>query len=268
VVLWGSWLLVLAAFFSAGGYPNSYYVAALSPATGALCGAGVALAQRARRRMAASAGLAAAMLCSVGYGIYLLNGGTTVPGWLLPVAGVTAALGALALLTAHGRRILRSSMGGVIVTMACALVLPGVASVLMVTRGLGPFAAPYQPASATVSRAAARRSRLLHAQVMEELDSTYATPITLVTDSSILAAPFILATGKEVLPIGGFQGGIPAPSLAELRRRMAAEEVRAFIVPTVSDDPRITWIHSHCKTESPAGARNAEATALYDCASS
>jgi 4-amino-4-deoxy-L-arabinose transferase-like glycosyltransferase len=268
VVLWGSWLLVMAAFFSAGGYPNSYYVAALSPATGALCGAGVALAQRARRRASASAGLAAAMGCSVAYGIYLLDGGTAVPGWLVPVASVTAALGALVLLTAHGRRILGFSTSSVLVTMACVLVLPGVASVLMVTRGLGPFAAPYEPASATVSRAAARRSRLIHAQVMEELDSTYATPIALATDSSILAAPFILATGKEVLPIGGFQGGIPAPSLAELQQRIAAGEVRAFIVPAVSDDPRIAWIHSHCKTESPAGARNAAATELYDCTSS
>ncbi len=268
VVLWGSWLLVMAAFFSAGGYPNSYYVAALSPATGALCGAGVALAQRAHRRMAASAGLAAAMGCSVGYGIYLLDGGTAVPGWLVPVASLTAALGALALLTAQGRRIFRSSMSGVLVTMACVLVLPAVASVLMVTRGLGPFAAPYEPASATVSRDSERRSRLLHAQVMEELDSTYATPITLVTDSSIVAAPFILATGKEVLPIGGFQGGIPAPSLAELQRRIAAEEVRAFLVPTVSDDPRIAWIHTHCKPESPESSRGAATSELYECISS
>ena len=46
VVLWGTWLVVLWAFFSVGGYPNSYYVAALSPATAALCGAGLALAWR------------------------------------------------------------------------------------------------------------------------------------------------------------------------------------------------------------------------------
>ena len=42
VVLWGGWWLVLAVFFSAGTYINSYYVAALVPAVAALCGTGIA----------------------------------------------------------------------------------------------------------------------------------------------------------------------------------------------------------------------------------
>jgi len=269
VLLWGGWLLVMAAFFSAGGYPNSYYVAALSPATGALCGAGVAIAQRARRQATARAVLAAALLCSLGYGIYLLRGATALPGWLVPVASVVAALGALALLIRRSGQFSKSPTRAVLVAMACALVLPGVSALLMSTRGLGPFAAPYEPASATVSRASARRSRLLHVQLMEELASTYETPIALVTDSSISAAPFILATGKEVLPIGGFQGGIPAPSLAELQRRVAAAEVRAFLVPTTSDDPRIRWVLSNCKTASPGGSsQNVATTELYVCSGS
>ena len=42
VVLWGGWWLVLAVFFSAGQFINSYYVAALVPGVAALCGTGVA----------------------------------------------------------------------------------------------------------------------------------------------------------------------------------------------------------------------------------
>src|SRR5207249_1334041 len=42
VVLWGGWWLVLAVFFSAGTFINSYYVAALVPAVAALCGTGIA----------------------------------------------------------------------------------------------------------------------------------------------------------------------------------------------------------------------------------
>ena len=42
VVMWGGWWLVLAVFFSAGTYLNSYYVAALVPAVAALCGTGIA----------------------------------------------------------------------------------------------------------------------------------------------------------------------------------------------------------------------------------
>jgi 4-amino-4-deoxy-L-arabinose transferase-like glycosyltransferase len=276
VVLWGAWLLILAAFFSAGGYPNSYYVAALSPATGALCGAGLALAWAERRQPAARYGLAAAVLCSVGYGVYLLSGGTGVPGWLVPTAILAGALAAVVLLarrSAIGRENhgappagREAPLGGrtILLALVCALLLPAVASLLIVTRGLGPFAAPYELASATVSRASAQRTRVLDKQVMEQLSATYGTPIALATDSSILAAPFILASGKEILPIGGFQGGIPSPSLTDLRRRIAAKEVRAFLVPVGSDDPRIAWIHSHCAPPAES-ARSSAPTALYDC---
>jgi 4-amino-4-deoxy-L-arabinose transferase-like glycosyltransferase len=269
VVLWGVWLLVLAAFFSAGGHPNSYYVAALSPATGALCGAGAALAQRAGAGRATRVALAAAALCSVGYGVFLLGGGTAVPGWLVPVAVLIALAGASVLLTARAGAVARAPASLVAVALASALVLPAVASALIVTRGLGPFAAPYEPASATVSRAAAQRSRTHAAEAVEELEAAYPAPIALVTDSSILAAPYILATGKEILPIGGYQGGIPAPTLSDLQRRIAGEEVRAFLVPNVSDDPRIAWITSHCKPLSSRRSGNSQTTSeLYDCAGS
>jgi 4-amino-4-deoxy-L-arabinose transferase-like glycosyltransferase len=263
VVLWGGWLGVLGAFFSAGGYPNSYYVAALSPAIGALCGTGMALAWQRREELAAQTCLAGAVVASVGYGIYLLGGGSRVPGWLVPVAACAGVLGVLALAAARRGGGARAPSAGVVaLAVACALLLPGVASALMVIRGLGPFAAPYEPSSATVSRAQARQTRALDEQVVEELSSTYGTPMPMATDSSILAAPYILATGREILPIGGFQGGIPAPTLAQLQRYIAAGQIRAMLVPRASSDPRIVWIRSHCAAPEQSGG----ATALYDCA--
>ncbi len=263
VVLWGLWLLVLGAFFSAGGYPNSYYVAALSPAIGALCGTGIAVVWQRREELTAQACLAGALLASVGYGIYLLGGGSRVPGWLVPAAACMGVLGALALGVARRADGLRAPMGGVVaLVVACALLLPGVAAALMVIRGLGPFAAPYEPSSATVSRAEAKRTRLLDEQVVEELSSTYGTPIPMATDSSILAAPYILASGREILPIGGFQGGIPAPTLTQLQRYIDSGQVRAMLIPRVSSDPRIVWIRDHCRAPEQASGE----TALYDCA--
>jgi hypothetical protein len=136
----------------------------------------------------------------------------------------------------------------------------------MVTRGLGPFAAPFEPTSATVSRATASRSRKLDAQIVQQLASAYNTPIPLVTDSSILAAPFILASGREILPIGGYQGGIPSPTLARLQQLISNGEARMFLVPVTSDDPRIQWIHAHCsRYTQPASGEAATSTALYDC---
>jgi 4-amino-4-deoxy-L-arabinose transferase-like glycosyltransferase len=260
-------LAVLWAFFSAGGYPNSYYVAALSPAIGALCGAGVALAWRHRGQRAAPASLTAALLCCVGYGLYLLRGGTAVPGWLAPAALALGVVGALALWLPRrpGGSLAAPTRAAVALAIACSLLLPSVAAALMAIRGLGPFAAPYEPASATISRSAARRTRILDEQVIQQLSETYETPIALAVDSSILAAPFILATGREVLPIGGFQGGIPAPSLSQLRRYIATDAVRAFLVPVHSSDPRVVWIHKHCSTPSEARSSADSPTALYDC---
>jgi 4-amino-4-deoxy-L-arabinose transferase-like glycosyltransferase len=269
VVLWGLWLLVLGAFFSAGGYPNSYYVAALAPAIGALCGTGMAVAWRGRREPAAQACLAGAVVASVGYGVYLLDGGSRVPGWLAPAAVCAGILGVLALGVARrGADGTGAPSGGVVaLVLACALLLPGVASVLMITRGLGPFAAPYEPSSATISRAQARRTRALDEQVVEELVSAYGTPMPMATDSSILAAPYILATGREILPIGGFQGGIPAPTLAQLRRYVDAGQVRAMLIPVASGDPRIVWIRNHCAAPEQPVSEGGGATALYDCTS-
>jgi 4-amino-4-deoxy-L-arabinose transferase-like glycosyltransferase len=278
VVLWGLWLVVLGAFFSVGGYPNSYYVAALAPAIGALCGTGVAIAWQRRKQPAAQACLAGAMVASIGYGVYLLGGGSRVPGWLIPAAICAGILGLLGLALARrgggdcdggvgggsggGDKALGRSVAAL--AIVCALLLPGVASVLMVTRGLGPFAAPYEPSSATTSHAEARRTRALDEQVVEELTSTYGTPIPMATDSSILAAPYILATGREILPIGGFQGGIPAPTLAQLQRYIDSGQVRAMLVPRVSSDPRIVWIRAHCRAPEQASGE----TALFDCGGS
>ena len=267
VVLWGLWLLVLGAFFSTGGYPNSYYVAALSPAIGALCGTGVVVAWRAREELAAQACLAGALLASVGYGIYLLGGGSRVPGWLVPVAACAGVLGALALGAARRAGGVRAPTGAVVaLVIACALLLPGVAAALMVVRGLGPFAAPYEPSSATVSRTVAKRTQLLDEQIVSELSSTYGTPIPMATDSSILAAPYILATGREILPIGGFQGGIPAPTLGQLRQDIDSGQVRAMLVPRASSDPRIVWIRAHCTAPAQSTSEGGGQTVLYDCA--
>jgi len=51
-----------------------------------------------------------------------------------------------------------------------------------------------------------------------------------------------------VLPIGGYLGNVPAPTLAELRADLARGYVRAFILPVSppGSDPRVRWLESHC----------------------
>jgi 4-amino-4-deoxy-L-arabinose transferase-like glycosyltransferase len=265
VLLWGVWLAVLWVSFSDGIYLHSYYVAALAPALAALCGTGFALAWSQRKRATVRGALAGALAASVAYGVYLLGGGTGVPGWLAPAGIGVGAAGALALLAAGARRAPRGMAARAsVAAVACALVLPAVASALMVTRGLGPFAAPFEPASASESRAEARRTNALSARIVELIASEYETPVVFATDTSLVAAPYILASGREILPIGGFEGGIPAPTVAQLQREVSSGQLRALLLPPSSKDARLVWVYRHCKrTKSETGGR--VPFVLYDC---
>jgi 4-amino-4-deoxy-L-arabinose transferase-like glycosyltransferase len=264
VLLWGVWLAVLWLLFSDGVYLHSYYVAALAPAIAGLCGSGVALAWARRTSATARRVVAATLAVSIAYGVYLLGSGTDVPGWLVPTAVCLGALGALALLATGSRGSPRAGARAMVAAFACVLVLPAVASALMVTRGLGPFAAPFEPASASESRAAAKRTNTVSARVVEAIGSTYEAPMVFGIDTSEFAAPYILASGREVLPIGGFEGGVPAPTVAQLRSYVEAGRLGVLLLPSSSRDPRLLWVYRHCqRTGSKTGGK--VPLVLYDC---
>jgi len=142
VVLWGGWWLVLAVFFSAGAFINSYYVAALVPAVAALYGTGIAACGPgpwpARVRMI----VAATVLGCVGYGAYLMSGTASGPVVLTVVALVVAAAAAAqVLLPASGKA---GHLTAVAFAGAAVLLLSAAASVNGVIGGLGPFDTPFE----------------------------------------------------------------------------------------------------------------------------
>ena len=266
VLLWGSWLAVLWVFFSAGSYVNSYYVAALSPAIAALCGAGVALLWELRERREAPPALAGAVLLCVGYGAYLASGGTRVPGWLVPVAiclAILAALTALLWREPDGR--VGLGVHALVLALAAIAFLPTITSALVSVRRLGPFEAPYEAHAKPASPAEVRRGTELHRQVVEQVSTAFETPIVFAADSSLLASTYILATGREVLPIGGYLGNNPAPTLAEIQHYIDTDEVRGFLIPPQSADPRITWILTHCAPATSTTPGSKPAVVLYSC---
>jgi 4-amino-4-deoxy-L-arabinose transferase-like glycosyltransferase len=269
VLLWGLWLLVQGIVFSTAGYLNSYYVAALSPAVAALCGSGVALLLEPRYRSLRGLALAVLLLVSVGYGAYLLHGGTEVPGWLLPVAVCFAVVGAAIALIVYLQRDRRRLSGPAIAgILACTLVLPLVTSVLVVTRNLGPFTAPYQAGSASVASAFSVEHEIgAYRAVVDRYASRYQTPFPFAVDSSLLAGPYIFSTGKEIVPIGGYGGGVPAPSLSQIQHYVNAGQVRAFLVPIepAGHDARVAWVRASCKEDVRLPASHGVRLAVYDC---
>jgi hypothetical protein len=69
-----------------------------------------------------------------------------------------------------------------------------------------------------------------------------------VFESSWFASEDIFATGHEFLPVGGFSGQVPSPSLPQLIHYVAAGRVvaaTAAVAPR-SHNPDIIWVIEHC----------------------
>jgi 4-amino-4-deoxy-L-arabinose transferase-like glycosyltransferase len=252
VVLWGGWWLVLAVFFGAGTYLNSYYVAALIPAVAALCGTGIAACGPgpwpARVRLV----VAATVLGCAGYGAYLMSGTASGPVLLTLVALVVAAAAvAQLLLPASGRA---GHLTAAAFAAAAVLLLPAAASVSSVIRGLGPFDTPFEsPKTVHDNQLLAAAAPALTRAVQRIERQTPPADALFGTDTSGLAQDYILYSGREVLPIGGYLGNVPAPTLATLQADISRGYVRVFVLPVspAGPDPRVQWIESHCTGQPP-----------------
>ncbi len=252
VVLWGGWWLVLAVFFSVGTYLNSYYVAALIPAVAALCGTGVAACGPRPWPARVCLIVAATVLGCVGYGAYLMSGTASGPVVLTLVALVVAvgAAGQL-LLPASGRA---GHLTAVAFAGAAVLLLPAAASVSSVIRGLGPFDTPFESAKTVHNNQVLAANAPILTRAVQRLElRTPPADALFGTDTSGLAENYILYSGREVLPIGGFLGNVPAPTLATLQADIRRGYVRGFVLPVSppGPDPRVRWIESHCIRQPP-----------------
>jgi 4-amino-4-deoxy-L-arabinose transferase-like glycosyltransferase len=117
-LLWGGWLVVTGLVFSyMSGIIHPYYTVALAPAIGALTGAGVVTAWRARRSVVAGralgarAVLASAMVVTAWWASVLLGRSAGWLPWLRPVilaCGLAAAAGVVAERWLSGRAMVLS----------------------------------------------------------------------------------------------------------------------------------------------------------------
>jgi 4-amino-4-deoxy-L-arabinose transferase-like glycosyltransferase len=252
VVLWGVWLVTLFGLFSVAGRINPYYLAALSPAIAALCAIGVSAAWQRRDSLRAPLPwLAAASLVTTVYALWLLPADNR-PGWL--PAG-TAALGAAALAVAglaFTRRTQRSLAASLAIALGAAGLVPAVAAATLTANGWGPFDTPFQPPSVTaVTQQLARRVSHPSALAVATFQRAgLGARYPLATYTSLLAAPLIFATGQEVLPIGGFAGSSPSPSLSQLRGFVAQGRLH-LILGLSGHDPRARWAATHCRSLPP-----------------
>ena len=94
------------------------------------------------------------------------------------------------------------------------------------------------------------------------------------------ASAYIVATGQEIMPMGGFSGSVPEPTLARVRQLVATGQLRFFLLDGTGGGPgrggadgtaaQVTsWVESACAVI-PArdyGAASGGAGTLYECGS-
>jgi 4-amino-4-deoxy-L-arabinose transferase-like glycosyltransferase len=270
LLLWGTWLLTLFAVFSAATTINSYYTAALSPAVASLLAIGASLAWRQRTLRTSWLAVAAAVLATFGYSVWLLpSAGTGLPSWLRPaLIALTAATVAGLGLAIWQRRSAVIAAIAIALAAAAALVVPAAAAASVVTSGLGPFQTPFEPARETRDITAFLSAGFEIQPALAALEKgNVLEPYLMATQTAVLAAPFIWASGREVVPIGGFTGTIPEPTLATLQHMIHGNLVGTFLQSPTTTDPRLTWIAHHClhiRTRS-TGQRSVLPLAVYFC---
>jgi 4-amino-4-deoxy-L-arabinose transferase-like glycosyltransferase len=249
-LLWGTWLVCFAGAFSVISTINSYYTAALAPAVAALCGIGVVDVWRRRESATTRVMVMIVVAGTVVYAAFLLQGaGASVPGWLVPALVAVAAVALLLLLVSALRRTdTRLLSGGLAAAVLAVPLVPAVASTALVLRGQGAFDTPFEPAAA-----AAGVDRLFvetPAEIAETLPglerARAGAPDLLAVQSSAVASMFAYPTGDQVLPIGGFTGTQPSPTLDELRADIASGRFH-LVLTFPSSDPRLVWIARHCR---------------------
>jgi 4-amino-4-deoxy-L-arabinose transferase-like glycosyltransferase len=265
-ILWGGWLVTFFVVFSLISAFQPYYMAALSPAVAGIIGAGVAAAWSAERiPIRWTIGLAVIVAGTAGYAAWLVSAAPRAPGWLLPaviVVGLAAAGLTLWPLTGNPFGSLGFvSFGAVLAAGLVAMALaPAVASVSLAANGEGAFDTPFESARAEQDLAAAAGKDALAAirtaiPVWENNED--GAPYVLAAQSIGVPSVVIYETGREALPIGGLDGTIPSPTVAQLQADIGRGLFHVVYVDSATD-PQLRWIIQHC----PQIFRR-----TYDCAS-
>jgi 4-amino-4-deoxy-L-arabinose transferase-like glycosyltransferase len=248
-VLWTTWLIITGIFFSQGQYLNSYYVAALVPPMGALCGMGAAAAWRKRHAMRTKAVVAATVAISTAYGISLIPGYAGIHTRVV-VSSLVVAAAAIALLLVS-QRLAAAWIVTIGFSLSSVALLMGAvwASGSVLASGQGPFDTPYEPNQITFLNQT--RPALLKAdwpEIVAFANSVPANQAADVLESSAGAGYDIMVTGHEFLPVGGFTGRVPSPTIPQFERLVNEGRIlRASVtVIPLTSDPVMLWITHHC----------------------
>jgi 4-amino-4-deoxy-L-arabinose transferase-like glycosyltransferase len=226
-------------------------MATLAPPLAALSGFGIHQFWRAYRRGGAAAWtLPTVIAAQAGWTVYLARDYTSFAPWLTPtviVVGAVAVLGLVAgllarrapdrlPLTRFGRRArLRLAVTALVTGVAAMVLMPTAWSLSAFDSqdDGSAFDASAGPSGGGFGLSATATLTAEQTKLLAYLDAHRGSARYLMaTTSWNTAAPYIEATGQKVLPMGGFSGSVPEPTLAAFKELVRSGQVKFVMVAT------------------------------------
>jgi 4-amino-4-deoxy-L-arabinose transferase-like glycosyltransferase len=244
LLLWGGWTVVTAAVFSfAQGIFHPYYTVALAPGIAALVGIGGVQLWGRRGTWPGRITLAVITAGTAVWAAVLLSRTPDFVPWLRWVVIAVAAVAVLMLLVgAQWRRLAVATALAVLLTGSAAQAAYAVDTITSTHNGGNPTAGPATDSGpgggmrfgpdggpgrdgggGMGSRGNANDPAFV--ALLQNAGTKWSAATTSASNSASLA----LASDTDVMGIGGFNGGDPAPTLEQFRALVAAGEVRYFV---------------------------------------
>ncbi|MGH2510120.1 MAG: glycosyltransferase family 39 protein, partial [Ktedonobacteraceae bacterium] len=303
LLLWGTWVLTMASFFSISGFFHQYYMTTFAPAICALFGIGLVLMWQDYR----NAGwrgwlLPLALVVTAWEQVNIISNN---PAWgteLIPLIAIPCTLVALALIVVRLLPFMRVNTRVLLPVLGC-----GVAALLLTPAIWSAIPALQNSSVSTPSAGPTHEYAFLGSDVNSKIGNIALTQYLMAnqgnakflvaTPSSMSADALILATNQPVMAMGGFSGRDPILTTNQLSTLVANGTVRFFLLnnPTFlarnfsgaarngalswfgfgrnGQNTLTSWVAQHCTTvpaskwqSSASSATSSNAMVLYDCA--
>ncbi len=255
VVLWGGWLLTAGIFFSVAGFFHEYYLSMLAPAIAALVGIGIAEVWRLRAQHSWVALLAVGLASVATLAVQIPTANAYVrDAWWLPVVVAASVAGGVLWLPWLSRRFAFAAPLGLLCLVLAWLLTPGIWSALTTLYSSANQSLPSAydgRASGPPNRGGTQIDQTLLAYLQA---NTQGVKYLMAVPSSMQGSDYVLATGRPVLYLGGFNGQDKVATPAQLAQMVADNELRFIYAdargggggPGGNQSEISTWVASAC----------------------
>lgn len=254
LILWGGWLVTAGIFFSIAGFFHEYYLSTMAAPLAALVGIGVAELWKLRKK---NYWLGIGLILATTGGTLIFQYWTaqsfTQNLWWFYTAIASFGLGVTALIAATFslKRDLITKLGFGFIVIAM-LITPGVWSMLtnINTSSNQSLPAAYGGGS---SGPVNRGNTQVNESLLSYLEAnTQGMEYLMAVPSSMQGADYILATGRPVLYLGGFNGQDNVVSADDLAQMVSNNELRYIYWGGAGGGPNAgngnisSWVTSSC----------------------